>query len=369
MKKPKIDYDRMLEGVQDRNKPQEPPLNKAQMTPQDELYLLSGAVQDTRGKTKSARNIGLGALGVAAIAGAIGGGAYLGQNGNSEKITSLDNRVAGIEQRIGSDILDIRSYLIDGGEEGCDRLGGQVAESNNDRQYGWTDCRFTPEQFRGNPSAFAEEVIKDDYSNDMLALADRIDDLTLDDYDKNGLEALINGGYAGIIAVEAPQRQTAPSHTHTTRTQTTSYTPTTTTAQPKQCGTDVIDVFKQGIGGFGRHGHGIIEKRIDKTGTINDCDSNYKAKISNYIGDICNNNYTVNGSFTQNPASYITQLNGEGGQSQHFSVRCHYNNDSPTVHSGGGDGPVGGGGEPGEPNGGGRGAGNDGADGADGAGR
>ena len=116
---------------------------------------------------------------------------------------------------------------------------------------------------------------------------------------------------AGTPRPAAP-RSHAPARTHT-------HTHT------RQCGTDTINVKRSGFLGAGR---------IDRTHYLNDCASNYTQIVANSTCGVCSNGYLVNGTFTPNPAEYITAMNGNGGQSQNFNVRCHY----PAQVSSGGNG-------------------------------
>lgn len=306
---------------------------------QRDVGVLAEVGQENQYRSKTNRYLGFGALGAAALVGVIGAGAYFGEDGIQNNISNLNDRVSEIEDRIDPKTLDIRSHLVEGGEQGCINLGGQVAESNNDRQYGWSDCRFTSKQYGDSPYAFAERVIKDEYSNDMLSLADERDDLTRDPYSKAGLEALLNGGYAGIIAEEAPQRQTAPSHSHTPKTQTITHAPTSS-PEPKE-------------EDYCPHGNFIQYTGPNEITTISPHPLQGRGQIEGFIDSpMLYNAHTVNGTeMTWNQLNSITDDPRECDK-----LHIRYTGDMTSTFEGeGGDGPTEGRGEtsePGEPNGG-----------------
>mgnify|MGYP006266930247 FL=1 len=281
---------------------------------QRDVGVLAEVGQENQNRSRLGRNLSYGALGTAALAGVIGAGAYFGQSGNSEKITSLDNRVTNTEQRISTpvDTMMIRNYALNDGVETCEDAPSWYAIGD--------DCKTNVdngtsgnERYDGLLRALNELDLKGDYKLDNAHFkVDHSRNPIPIDSNTRPLESILStmfsdsGNDNGLIYWLTNPNAPEPAS------ETTSYTPTTK-IQQKQCGTDVVDVLRRGFLGAGR---------IDKTGRIDDCQGNYTSGVANFIGDICSNGYTVNGSFTQNPAQYITQLNGDGGESQHFEVRC-----------------------------------------------
>lgn len=284
-------------------------------------------IDDTRGvatKANSKSNWALGAVALAA------GGLLLGNNQMEQRFTSGNNdfgsRLAAVERRT-QPVLDIREYLLDGS---CRSLGGQVAESNNDRQRNLTDCRFTQEQVGEDPHAFVRSVISPEYRDSMLRLADRPDDRSWDAFSPRNLERLLDRGYVGVIAQQAPQRA-APAAIPSQPRRTATTTRPTPVTQPQQCATDYVNIRRGGFFGIGS---------VDRTLPINDCRADYAQNIHNLISGVCRNGYNVNGANNIiNPPLYIARLNVPG-QSQTFNISCYY---PPQTHSSGGGGNTGGG--------------------------
>ena len=269
----------------------------------------------------SSRRMVIGGLAGIGVAAGIGAYALLGDNGINNRISGFDNRLSAVERRT-QPVLDIRTYLLDGS---CHSLGGQVAESNNDRQRNLTDCRFTQRQVGEDPHAFVRSVISPEYRDHMLRLADRPDDRSWDAFNSRNLERLLDRGYVGVIAQQAPQRAApvaAPSQPRRTAT-TTRPAPVT---QPQECATDYVNIRRGGFLGMGS---------INRTLSINDCNlRDYRTHIHNLTTGVCRNGFRVDGTFTHNPAQYIADLNIPG-HSQRFNVTCYY---PPATVSSGGNG-------------------------------
>ena len=207
MNRPEIDYDglknQVLHSTQRVSRGEDSGYTPTNA--REDIRSLVYMGDDTRGVATKANTKGNVALGAAALAAGIGAYALFGDNGINDRISGFDSRLAAVERRT-EPVLDIRTYLLD---ESCQRLGGQIAESNNDRQRNLTDCRFTQEQVGNNPYRFATSVISPEYRNNMLGIADRPDDRNWDAFNSRNLERLLDRGYAGIIAEQAPQRATS----------------------------------------------------------------------------------------------------------------------------------------------------------------